>query len=375
MNRKRYRHAGGAHVARQTEPVQLIYQQIKLALDVHAGDLMVVRTVDGAKPQLPQKVTTERYLEWVAKQKAQAREVISCDEAGPTRFWLYRQLTALGICNYVVCPTCLDERHAGVNNDRTDALELAIRLDRFVAGNDQALTVVRVPSEAEEQKRARKRQRQQLREQRLGFAVQGRSLMLLHGHRENNHWWKPSRWEDLKARLSAWLIERLEISRQLMVAADAAVRPQDPGTNGLGNDRSLTRPRRSRPISPAPLTFRKTARDPFKFLAGNGRLIAWARSFSDPLTVTDITMTGGRSLERLTRIAGRDVRLDDGHTVGKTFVGKVLGSMRGRRFPRIGCGRVIDFKMEGNYKNAPIESDVGDRPRPRPPSFLRLQVF
>ena len=82
------------------------------------------------------------------------------------------------------------------------------------------------------------------------------------------------------------------------------------------------------PLSPALLTFRKTARDPFTFLAGNGRLIGWERSFSDPLTVTDITMMGGRSLERLTRIAGRDVRLDDGHAVGKTLIRKERGSMR-----------------------------------------------
>ena len=89
--------AGKAPVASPTEAVQPVYQQIKLALDVHAGDLMVVRMVDGAKPQPPQKMTTERFLEWVAKQKAQAREVISVYEAGPTGFWLHRQLTALGI--------------------------------------------------------------------------------------------------------------------------------------------------------------------------------------------------------------------------------------------------------------------------------------
>ena len=68
--------------------------------------------------------------------------------------WLHRKLTALGVRNYVVCPTRLDERHQGVANDRTDALELATRLDRYVAGNDRALAVVRVPTEAEEQKRA-----------------------------------------------------------------------------------------------------------------------------------------------------------------------------------------------------------------------------
>jgi len=57
--------------------------------------------------------------------------------------------------------------------------------------------------------------------------------------------------------------------------------------------------------------------------------MGWARSFSEPSIVTDITMMGGHSLEHLTRIAGRDVRLHDGHTVGKTFVRKVQGNMRG----------------------------------------------
>ena len=64
-------------------------------------------------------------------------------------------------------------------------------------------------------------------------------------------------------------------------------------------------------------------RDPFKFLASNGRLIGWARSFSDPMPVTDITIMGDRSLERMTRIAGCDVSGADGHTVGKTFRRKV----------------------------------------------------
>jgi len=42
-------------------------------------------------------MTTERFLDWAAKQKAQAREAISCYEAGPTGFWSHRQLTARGI--------------------------------------------------------------------------------------------------------------------------------------------------------------------------------------------------------------------------------------------------------------------------------------
>ena len=68
-----------------------------------------------------------------------------------------------------------------------------------------------------------------------------------------------------------------------------------------------------------PENFSENGARPVQILGPQGRLIGWARSFSDPMTVTDITIVGGRSLERLTRIAGRDVSIPDGHTVGKTF--------------------------------------------------------
>jgi len=220
--------ACGAQVASKTSSVEIStqpqYQQIKLALDVHAASIVVARMVDGAKPQPPQSFQPADFLQWAGKQKALAKEVVSCYEAGPTGFWLHRPLTALGVRNYVVCPTCLDERHGGVNNDRTDALELATRLDRYLAGNDRALAVVRVPSEAEEQKRAHKRQRQQLREQRLSLAAQGRSLMLLQGRRETNHWWREHRWKSLEPELAAWLVERLQVFRELILKVDEAVR-------------------------------------------------------------------------------------------------------------------------------------------------------
>ncbi len=216
-------HACGEQVAsKATTGPQ--YQQIKLALDVHAASIVVVRMMDGAKPQPPQTFKPADFLAWAKKQVALAQEVISCYEAGPTGFWLHRKLTALGVRNYVVCPTCLDERRHGVANDRTDALELATRLDRYVAGNDRALAVVRVPTEAEEQKRAHKRQRQQLREQRLSLAAQGRSLMLLHGRRESNHWWKADRWKRLEPELAQWLVERLKVFRDLILAVNQAVR-------------------------------------------------------------------------------------------------------------------------------------------------------
>jgi len=77
----------------------------------------------------------------------------------------------------------------------------------------------------------------------------------------------------------------------------------------------------------SPENFSENGARPVQFLGRPGRLIGWARSFSDFMTVTDKTIVGGRSPERLTRIAGRDVSQPDGHTVGKTFSRKeLLGS-------------------------------------------------
>lgn len=215
--------ACGEQVASKAQ-LKCPWRQIKLALDVHAASIVVVRMVDGAQPQPAQTFKPNAFLAWVGKQRALASEVISCYEAGPTGFWLHRQLTALGVRNYVICPMRLDERYRGVANDRTDATELATRLDRYLAGNPKALGIVRVPTEAEEQKRAHQRQRQQVREQRLSLAAQGRSLLLLQGRRESNQWWQPGRWARLEQELAPWLLERLKIFRQLILAVDQMVR-------------------------------------------------------------------------------------------------------------------------------------------------------
>ena len=205
--------ACGAQVASET-PAQPPHQQIKLALDVHAASVVVARMIDGAKPQPPQTFAPPDFLAWAQKQVALAEEVVSCYEAGPTGFWLHRQLTALGVRNYVVCPTALDERHQGVVNDRTDALELATRLDRYVAGNDRALAVVRVPTEAEEQKRAHKRQRQQLRRTAAEPGGSGpqpdaparpAGEQLTGGRRIGGSAWQTE--------LAGWLVERLKVFR------------------------------------------------------------------------------------------------------------------------------------------------------------------
>ncbi len=189
---------------------------IKLGLDVHADFIYVVRMLDGATPQPAQRFSPEKFLAWIPSQLKLAGEVHSCYEAGPFGYGLHRALLKLGVRNLVIQPVCLDERHTGVNNDKTDARALCERLDRYVAGNHHALAIVRAPTPEEEQRRIHSRQREQFKREVKRVAAQGRSLLLSQGWREKGQWWKEARWEILRAALPAWLVERLEAFRRIL---------------------------------------------------------------------------------------------------------------------------------------------------------------
>jgi len=75
--------------------------QIKLGLEVHANSIVVVRPLDGQNPQPPQKFAPAKFLDWVRPQLPLAG--------------------VFGVCNVVVAPQHLDERHTGVKTDKTDA--------------------------------------------------------------------------------------------------------------------------------------------------------------------------------------------------------------------------------------------------------------
>ena len=197
------------------------HQLIKLGLDVHADTIVVVRILDHTAPQPAQRFTWAKFRVWIKTQLALAAAVHSCYEAGPFGYGLHRELVALGVRNVVVQPVCLDERHTGVNHDPSDAQELALRLDRYAAGNTHALATVRVPTPEQEQKRSESRQREPLRREVQRVAAQGRGLLLTQGYREKNGWWKGSHWEDLQSRLPAWLVTRLEVFRRVLATLTA----------------------------------------------------------------------------------------------------------------------------------------------------------
>ena len=196
-------------------------QTIKLGLDVPADTIVVVRILDHSAPQPAQKFTPAKFLTWAKTQLALAEAVHSCYEAGPFGYGLHRDLLKLGIQNVVAQPVCLDEYHKGVNHDKSDARELAMRLDRYVAGNHKAMATVRVPTPEEEQKRIESRQREQLKREVHRVAAQGRGLLLTQGYRENKGWWEDKRWEKLYVNVPVWLVERLEVFRRVLATLTA----------------------------------------------------------------------------------------------------------------------------------------------------------
>lgn len=226
--------------ARGEQAASKSHQSIKLGLDVHADSIVVVRLLDHSAPQPAQRFTWAKFRAWVKTQLALADAVHSCYEAGPFGYGLHRELIALGVQNVVVQPVCLDERHTGVNHDKSDAKELALRLDRYAAGNTHALATVRVPTPEQEQQRIESRQREQLRREVQRMAAQGRSLLLTQGHREKAGWWQGRRWEDLKVKLPAWLLPRLEVLRRVLATLTAEL---DTATSALEASAPALRPK------------------------------------------------------------------------------------------------------------------------------------
>jgi transposase len=199
------------------------YERILLGIDQHALDLRLVRQIDGAGPQPPQRVYCQppNHIEdFFKKQLALAKQVFAVYEAGPCGFGLARQLLAWGVQVYVIRPMCLDPLGKGVATDKTDAAELVSRLDRYLAGNAKAFAVVRIPTPEQEQRRCISRQREQLRRERQRLEAMGRSLLLCQGHRVLGRWWHPDPWLELSGKLPSWLIDRLTIFRTVLETVD-----------------------------------------------------------------------------------------------------------------------------------------------------------
>jgi transposase len=182
---------------------------IKLAADVHAAKCKVARQVGDQPVQPAQTFSPGGYVTFVSNQLKLADRVVCCYEAGPTGFWLHRQLEQLGAQSLVVVPARLDAYGRKVNNDRNDARALAGKLSRYVAGETEALAVVRVPTPEQEERRALSRQRAQFGKILRSMAFMGCSACLLQGYRLRGPWWRMRRWFTVRNELPPGLDEHL----------------------------------------------------------------------------------------------------------------------------------------------------------------------
>jgi transposase len=191
---------------------------IKLGIDVHQDFYVVVMQEGGSNPKPPQRFQKEAFLHWAArlKEKSGGAEVYAVYEACGFGFSLQRQLSAVGIHCYVVCPQKLDEHNKRVKTDGLDAKALCLKLDRFVQGNRDALAIVRVPTEEEERSRAIHRQREQLVCARKRLEAQGRSLLVNHGLEPVQNWWKSRSFAALP--VPQWMRELLLNTQPLLLA-------------------------------------------------------------------------------------------------------------------------------------------------------------
>ena len=196
-------------------------EEVKFGVDVHAKELVASIQEDGSLPQRGRRMSREQLLGVVKALRAAGKKVYVVQECGPCGYVLHRQLEAAGAVSYVVTARDVTDGRRQ-KTDGLDAVALVNNLDRYLRGHRKAMTVIRVPSEEEEQARAQSRLRDQLRESRQQWSSRGRSLLLAQGYHVSGEWWTPRAWRKLCAEtaLPDWLQEELDVMRTVLLEID-----------------------------------------------------------------------------------------------------------------------------------------------------------
>lgn len=111
--------------------------------------------------------------------------IYSVFEAGRDGFWIHRYLEHVGITNVVVDPASIEvnRRKRRAKTDRLDVQSLVRQLMRYDGGEPKVWSVVRVPSEQDEDERRREREVKRLKKEISSGIVRIKSLLVLHGVR------------------------------------------------------------------------------------------------------------------------------------------------------------------------------------------------
>ena len=187
-------------------------KRILMGVDVHLRGYQSARKVDNGVIGAVETCRSEvELLLHVQKQRQRAEQVVVVYEAGPLGYTLYRKLTAAGVLCYVCAPDSADQRRKRVKNNKIDARSLTSKLFNYLNGDQNAIQLARVPSEAQEQQRLASRQHDQLVEERKRLGAKGNAMLLSQGLGSWSNWWRPKAWSQLSAVAPPWLLERLQI--------------------------------------------------------------------------------------------------------------------------------------------------------------------
>jgi transposase len=197
---------------------------LKIGLDIHREKFVMVAQYEHATPRPPHRFGPAEFVLWVEARLREGCEVHVVYEACGFGYGLYRSLLKLGAHCYVIAPQKLDERNRRVKTDGRDARLLCLRLDRYLAGNQDSLAVIRVPSEEEERARHWGRQREQLVHHRQKLEAQGRDLLISHELFVPARWWRRQSWNRLDKLLPAWILAHLELYRPVLLSLDQQIR-------------------------------------------------------------------------------------------------------------------------------------------------------
>ena len=219
-------------------------KRIAIGVDVHLKSYQAARKVDNGAVGVAQSFRSkEALLLYAAKQLEQGEEVVVLYEAGPLGYRLYWDLKAMGIKCLVCAPRSAEQKRKRRKNNAIDARALSSDLSNYLNGNEHALQLVRVPSQAQEQARIKSRQEDALVEQRKCIGAIGNSLLLSQGYNSWSNWWRPKAFERLRKVASPWMVKHLqrwvgvlrELDQQIQQAkVELSQQWQGPRPKGMG---------------------------------------------------------------------------------------------------------------------------------------------
>ena len=207
--------------ARQPLPAPVIdpaKPMLKLGLDVHLEFSMVVVQKDHAQPKAPRKFSRAELVAQVKQWVVEGFQVFCVQESCGFGFTLHRELVAAGAQSFLITPIALNGKR---KTDKVDARQLCLRLSRWLDGNRDELSPIRIPSEAEQRKREGTRRRKFLGRLIRMLGNRGHGQVAEYHHVQlPSRWWGARNWQKLEG-LDAWLREQLTALREVIVGLEA----------------------------------------------------------------------------------------------------------------------------------------------------------